>query len=1025
MSIRPVEQRLDAMLADQSNIVEPSADNAPVIEAPADMQPIEPAIEPEQVAGLGTAIVQRARVLKQGLMPDKPPVNPADAVIAQEAQAVVTKAAEQAEATGRPGAYQFLKERMRKPAKPKEAGPAPAQADEIIPPATAAQVVEEAAAVQLSPAAQNAINEAPGLVIQKTDPRKVEQFLGAADEPADVGIDFNFNYIQGPEDIDRAINATSRIYADEIAEAKRGVVSDAALKDMAARLNIGPELLQMRVGQTLNAEQLLAARHLLVRSATKLDDLSKQIKTMEAGKEDDKLLFDFRNQLATHAAIQMRLKAAQTETARALRSFRLPVDGSTGLDAPQIDALMAEMGGRKNLKQMAAAFDQLSTDQKARFVEMAGTTSQQIGKIWREVYTSALMYGPPSVERALYGNMVLTLSRSLDSAFGSTVGKAVDRALVTPIFGSKASDDLSMTEAVIEMSNFFISIPHGLKAGLKAFWHDAPQYGIGRDVDKLPDPALSAKLFADPNTPVAQAVDYMGKAVRLPFRAMLAVDEFSKAQIAMMETRSLAARDALTAMRSGVDDNTALNGMAAQIASPDARTLDRVNSAVLEGTLQSELGGIGKALMNIRSTLDRSGMPIGTVLAPFIKSVVNAEKELAKRTPLALAMKEVREDLAAGGARRQEAIGRIAMGGSFMGYAAYLATTGVITGSGPTDPERRKFLRETTGWQPYSIKVGDKYYSYAGLEPIGGLLAVAATIAEVGAVYGRDGDDEWSDLLLYSAMMPFKYIGELPFMSSMSKFAEMIETNARDPKGEAAQTAAAQFFGGIGSTMLGGVTPIPVPAIVRQIENYNDPTKREVTPDPSLGPVERQFDFLYRSWAAKTPILSESIKPSRNVWGEEVKTGDNNSLNWLFPFNKTQADLDPVEQKLIEIARERQKMPLNKPERTIANIRLNDNEYSDMLLYMNQVTNPEYGNRTFKQAVASALVDPELVSQMNRQAFEGVAGKLSEIASSYKKIAIESVAFRSAHPDAYRQIKANEAAAKRKFQQPKREPIID
>ena len=41
-----------------------------------------------------------------------------------------------------------------------------------------------------------------------------------------------------------------------------------------------------------------------------------------------------------------------------------------------------------------------------------------------------------------------------------------------------------------------------------------------------------------------------------------------------------------------------------------------------------------------------------------------------------------------------------------MGYAYTLALNGTITGAGPTDPERRKFLRETTGWQPFSIKTG-------------------------------------------------------------------------------------------------------------------------------------------------------------------------------------------------------------------------------------------------------------------------------------------------------------------------------
>ena len=118
---------------------------------------------------------------------------------------------------------------------------------------------------------------------------------------------------------------------------------------------------------------------------------------MAPGTEDDNLLLQFRNQLATHAAIQMRLKAAQTETARALRSFRLPVDGTSGLSDPnQITALLNEMGGRANMKNLAAAYKQLTLDQQARFTEMAGTTTQQLGKIWKEMYLSSLM-PPPSV----------------------------------------------------------------------------------------------------------------------------------------------------------------------------------------------------------------------------------------------------------------------------------------------------------------------------------------------------------------------------------------------------------------------------------------------------------------------------------------------------------------------------------------------------------------------------------------------------------------------------------------------------
>lgn len=256
----------------------------------------------------------------------------------------------------------------------------------------------------------------PGVFIAPANDNQTFAFLSGADAPA-VGVDFNLNYIQGPEDIDKMIDATSKVFADSIDSAKRGVLGDEAVKDMAARLNIAPELLQAKTGATFNAEQLLAARHLLVRSADNLSQLSSKIKNMPVGTEDDKLLLDFRNSLATHAAIQMRLKAAQTETARALRSFRLPVDGSTGLSDPaQINNLLTEMGGRANMKNLATAYENLTMDQQARFTELAGTTSKQLGSIWKELYYSALLTNPATLQRALFGNLFMTMARPFDTA---------------------------------------------------------------------------------------------------------------------------------------------------------------------------------------------------------------------------------------------------------------------------------------------------------------------------------------------------------------------------------------------------------------------------------------------------------------------------------------------------------------------------------------------------------------------------------------------------------------------------------
>lgn len=1018
MAIPPLENRLTDMMAD-ANSGQPPEPQSTLLSPPE-----APMDEPVQVAGLGTAFVNTVRVIKQSVKPaDQLAPSAAEKAASEAAQQTVTDAAIKVQKESVPGAVPTAVKEIKKAIAPKKPAAVQPQQPQPLPPATPEEMQAAIQTVELQ-APKLADENVPGVFIVPADEKQTIQFLSGADTPA-IGIDFNLNNIQAPEDIDKMIDATSRVFADQIDVAKRGVLGDEALKDMAARLNIAPELLQARSGSTFNAEQLLAARHLLVKSSDGLNKLSERIKTMPAGTEDDKLLLEFRNSLATHAAIQMRLKAAQTETARALRSFRLPVDGSVGLSDPnQINILLQEMGGRANLKNLANSYQQLTMDQQARFTEMAGGTTKKLGEIWQELYYSSMLLSPAPIERAFFGNIVMTLARPFDTIFAATAGKAMDK-VITPVFGSKTGDDVMVSEAIIEVANFFTSLPNATKAAIQAFTTDSRVFKVGRDVDKMPDPAISAKLFADPESPTAQAVDFMGKAVRLWSRAMLAADEFSKAQLATMETRRLAAREALIAMDNGVDVNTALDGMAMQITSPDARVMDKVNQAALEGTLQSDMGSFGNALQKIRNDLG----PVGTVLAPFIKVVINSQKQMLARTPVGqLALKEIREDIAAGGARRQMALGKASMGASFMGLGYYLTLDGTITGAGPTDPARRKFLSETTGWQPFSIKTGEDengrpvYRSYAGLEPIGGMLGMAATLAEIGAVYGKEEDDEWHDLLLYSTLLPFKYIGELPFMTSLSDFTTMIEQVKRDPKGEAANASAVKFFGGISQNMVAGVTPVPMPgaASLRLIENILDPERRTVTPDPTLPTETKYFDFMFRNWLSKTPILSESQAVARNIYGQEITVGETGPMNLLIPFNQRVRDLDAIDTKILEIARARQKMPVNKPGKVVANIQLTDAEESDMLLLMNLTM---INGMPMKAAFANALVNPEFVDQMNRGAYEGIANELSSIVSDYRDKAVASPEFAAKYPDAASQIARNRELALQQYQRVKREPL--
>lgn len=1040
MTVKPISERIDLMAEENT-----AGDLPQPLEYP-EAQPIEG--EPQLVAGRGKealqagieAIVSTGKVIKKAI--EKPFMNDAEKeaekTLAQQNEAVfeqTQKIAADAESQAIPGAKQKIGAAIEKRRKGKKE----------IQPTTEGDI--RAAILQTKDAA-DVVAEQPKPVIsdyvfRRATPEKANDFLSGSPAPGE-NIDFNFNRLQTTEDINNAIQQTSQMFAEEISVMKRGTVSDEALIDMANRLDIMPDLLRAKVGTTFNAEQLLAARHLLVRSAGRLDELATQVRGLGAGQEDDKLLLEFRNHLSTHAAIQTRLKAAQTETARALRSFRLPVDGSAGLaDVNQLNALIGEMGGRKTLKEIAAAYTQLTDTQRSKFVELAGTTTQSLSKIWKEIYTTSLMSSTHSIERALFGNLALSFARIADTGFAGTAGRFLDKTLITPVMGSQSSDKVFASEAIIEAVNLFTALPKGLKAGLTAFYHDAPVYkGGGRDIDRMGAPAITRNLFKDPDSPVANAVDFLGKVVRLPHRSMLGIDEMSKAMISHMETRRTAARDALLAIQNGMDSDKALDAMAAQIAVPDARTLDRVHQEALAGTLQTDMGALGNALYKARNYLDSSGLPIGTFLAPYIKTVVNSQKQILARTPvMQFALKEIRDDYAAGGARRQMAIGKAAFGGAMMGYVYTLALDGRVTGAGPTDPARRKFLQETTGWQPFSIRIGrdektgkDIYRSYVGMEPIGGMLGIAATIAEVGSVYGDEGDDNWNDLLLYSALMPFKYIGELPFMQGLSNFVGLIESTARNPTGEDAQAAANKFFGGMASNFVGGVTPIPMPysGLLRQIEKSVDPTVREITPDPSLPTFERYGDFMFRRWASGMPGLStmkdeagnDAMKQKRNIWGETIRVGEPGIMHWAVPFYKKEGELDPIEQSILDIAKARQAQPVNYPSRYIANVKLNDNEMSDLLLFMNTVNKTKsYSGLSMKAAMAKELANPRHIREMESGAYEGISNKLSNVVSEYRDAAVSSPMFQSLYPDLTAQIERNRNLAEQKFKKLSREPV--
>jgi len=171
-----------------------------------------------------------------------------------------------------------------------------------------------------------------------------------------------------------------------------------------------------------------------------------------------------------------------------------------------------------------------------------------------------------------------------------------------------------------------------------------------------------------------------------------------------------------------------------------------------------------------------------------------------------------------------------------------LALDGTITGSGPSGQKGAergtRQTQERAGWQPYSIKVGDRYFSYKRTDPIGMTLGIAADLAEIinNASLDEDKQEEILELTMAAAASFGYQVLEKTYMSGLSEFIDVLH-NPQRAEGFAARTIA-------------GFVPAGVGEVRRQVDPYMRYTHDIVT-----------------ALKNRTPGLSADLPVARDMWG--------------------------------------------------------------------------------------------------------------------------------------------------------------
>lgn len=695
--------------------------------------------------------------------------------------------------------------------------------------------------------------------------------------------------IETPEDIMRVISGTHEAFSAETESARRGVRSWEETAAEAKKYKI-EDLLGRRMGQALNAEQIDNARTLLVSSA---DTLRGMATLVRSGQANDLQKADFMRAFNTHYAIQMQLSGAAAEAGRALQIFRKVAQADVLRTAQLRDFMAATAANGVTPEKLADALSTMTTPaQVSNFVKQAKRATTY--DMFLEAWINGLLSGPVTHAVNTTSNMLTALWMIPERALAAGLSR---------LHGGEIKGG--------EVAAQTFGLVNGFKDGLNLAWQ-ALKKGESSDlmgkVEQQQTRAISAENVAQlpaikklaPNaleegSVAARAVDFLGEAIRTPGRFLTAEDELFKSVGYRMELQAQAYRKASA---EGLQGKAMAQRIRDIIADPQ-NLAPEVHLAAIDAaryqTFTKDLGPGGRAIQTAANKIP--GMKL---VVPFIRTPANIMKFAAERTPLAPLMKSVRDDIAAGGARRDMALARMSFGSMAMGVVASYAAAGQITGGGPTDTALRSHLYNT-GWQPYSIKIGDKYYAYGRLEPIGMMMGLAADAVEI---MGELDEIESEKVATTVVAAISKNVMSKTWLRGLSEMVAAMDDPDR-----------------YGSKYVKNLAGTIIPTGVAQIE-------RVVSPE--LSDAQSALDSI----KARIPGYSKNLPTRRNLWGEKIQFNGALGPDIISPIFTSSEKDSPIDKELL-----RMRAPIRMPSRTQhfegVGIKLDPYEYEEFMVRMN------------------------------------------------------------------------------------------
>ena len=271
-----------------------------------------------------------------------------------------------------------------------------------------------------------------------------------------------------------------------------------------------------------------------------------------------------------------------------------------------------------------------------------------------------------------------------------------------------------------------------------------------------------------------------------------------------------------------------------------------------QGTVLNAMDTLTSTIMSVRNSDNPIVSTIAKFTLPFVQTPMNILKQGVEYSPFGVTT-------IVGAKNKTEQLAKTLIGTAVAVGAGSLLTSDRMTWGEPKNANERNLWREN-GKQPYSIKFGDKWYSYQKLPPF-----IAFPMSMVAAVHEANKSKKLSDTDTETLLTSFaKYSEFLADQSYFKSIGDLFDAISGD------EYARSRLIGNYPQQL------IPARALGGWLARLTDGLQRQI--DNKAGFIDKQIQLLMLN----VPFISQRL-PARIGPSGEAITNRNRGFNAFSP----------------------------------------------------------------------------------------------------------------------------------------------